>query len=267
MLDQVRELAEAAGRETLRFFRQDFELEAKADDSPLTSADRASHELLVARLPALGEGWPVLSEESSAAEQAGRLGWERYWLVDPLDGTKEFVKGTGEFTVNVALIEGGRPVLGVVHHPPGGVTFAAARGQGAWRFAEPGASSGNCLRVADADPEALRLVLSASHASPAMLAYLEGRAGWSLRQAGSSLKFCLVAAGEADLYPRLGTTMEWDTAAAQCVVEEAGGQVLAVPDGVPVRYSKPVLQNPHMVTVGDPGIDWRAILAAAQGAP
>lgn len=261
-LPEIRRISTQAGQATLEYFGRPIEVEAKADDSPLTAADRAAHELIVKELAAYTPEIPVLSEESAPEEVAARRSWPEFWLVDPLDGTKEFVKGTGEYTVNIALVRGDRPVLGVVHQPTKGLTYLAAEGAGAARAEGDGEPVP--IQVRAADPEKLALVLSASHASPALLAYLEGRPDWSFQQAGSSLKFCLVACGEADLYPRLGPTCEWDTGAAQCVVEQAGGRVLTV-DGEPLRYNKASLKNPGLVTLGAGDPPWREILEAARG--
>lgn len=261
MIDQVQAIAEEAGRATLEFFRGDVQVREKEDRSPLTEADQASHQLLVERLRDLDPRLPVLSEESSEEEKAGRFAWERYWLVDPLDGTKEFLKGTGEFTVNVALIEAGRSVLGVVHQPTTSRTYRAVRGGGAWRIL-PGAEPVP-IRSRRADPAALSLVLSVSHASEGMKRLVAAHPEWQVAQAGSSLKFCLVAEGSADVYPRMGPTMEWDTGAAQCVVEEAGALLLDL-SGEPLGYNKPSLRNPSLVTVGDPDFDWRSLVEAAQ---
>jgi 3'(2'), 5'-bisphosphate nucleotidase len=262
LLPEIRRIATLAGAATLEYFGQPLEVEAKADDSPLTAADRASHEVIVRELAALTPEVPVLSEESAPEEVAARRSWETFWLVDPLDGTKEFVKGTGEYTVNIALVEGDRPVLGVVYQPTRAVGFLAARGAGAARA--EGDGEPRPIQVREADPAKLALVLSASHASPALVAYLEGRPDWTFQQAGSSLKFCLVASGEADLYPRLGPTCEWDTGAAQCVVEQAGGRVLTV-EGDPLRYNKESLKNPGLVTLGGGDPPWQEILEAARG--
>jgi len=257
VLEAIRELAEEAGRATLRYYRKDVEVETKADDSPLTAADRAAHEILDAGLRRLRPDLPVLSEEGSAVPVEERRRWASFFLVDPLDGTKEFVHGRDEFTVNVARIEDGRPTLGVVHAPVLGITWAAAEGEGAWRF--EGAARTR-LATRTTDPERLALVCSRSHAGPALEKVLAARPDIEAKSFGSSLKFCMVASGDADLYPRLGPTMEWDTGAAQCVVEQAGGQVLGL-EGEPLGYNKAVLRNPSFVVVGDPSYDWRSLLA------
>ena len=260
MLDAVRTITAEAGRLILTHYGKPIPVEVKSDDSPLTQADRAAHHLLSDRLRALAPDVPVLSEESPAAEIAGREGWRRFWCVDPLDGTKEFIKGTGEFTVNVALIEDGEPVLGVVHVPVKGITYYAAKGEGA--FKQVGGAAPERIHARAADAAHLTVVASRDHAGPAVGAFVENlKAAGSevdLTSMGSSLKFCLVAEGAADLYPRTVPTMEWDTAAAQAVVEAAGGTLTTL-DGERLRYNKPVLRNPSVLAAGG-GFDWQAHL-------
>jgi 3'(2'), 5'-bisphosphate nucleotidase len=234
----------------------------KSDSSPLTEADSAAHEFLVKHLTGLVAGAPVVSEESPEPREVPRGGAGRFWLVDPLDGTKEFLKGTNEFTVNIALIESGCPVLGVVHAPALDLTCYAARNCGAWRKLGEGAAVPMASRRAELSR--LTVVASKDHAGPlvgAMLARLENA---TLQSMGSSLKFCLVAEGRADIYLRDLPTMEWDTAAAQCVVETAGGAVCIL-DGAPLRYGKPGLKNPAIMTVGDRGLKWLEILSPRGG--
>ncbi len=253
MISKIQELAQEAGDHILKIYRQGVTVRAKTDNSPLTEADQASHEFLVTSLHELGNRWPIVSEEAEfdAALVMGEQ--SLFWLVDPLDGTKEFLKGTGQFTVNIALIDDGRPILGVVHAPALRLTYVATRGGGAWRQDQNQAPRRICSRWAD--PTRLAVVASKDHAGPmveAMLARLPGACRESM---GSSLKFCLVAEGKADLYLRDGPTMEWDTAAAQCIVEAAGGVVCSL-DGESLRYGKPGLKNPPIMTVGDPELKW-----------
>lgn len=258
LLADVREIAARAGREILEYHGREVPVEYKADDSPLTLADRASHQVIVDALGALTPEIPVLSEESSDEETAERRSWSRFWLVDPLDGTKEFIKQTGEFTVNIALVEGDRPMLGVVHIPVSGVTYEATRGLGA-RVLRPGEEPA-AIRVRRADRDRLTVVASRDHAGPRVKAFLESLEGAEVTSMGSSLKFCLVAEGKADFYPRVVPTMEWDTGAAQCIVEEAGG-VLTDLDGRALRYNKECLRNPSIMTYGDRDIDWARLFA------
>jgi 3'(2'), 5'-bisphosphate nucleotidase len=251
LLEAAKSIARRAGREILEVYGTDFEARAKADDSPLTEADLRAHRLIVAELSRLTPQLPVLSEESStefSAEQ--RAGWTRYWLVDPLDGTKEFVARNGEFTVNIALIDGHRPMLGVVHVPVSDSTYSGIVGVGAWREANERPPSPICVRH-HARP-VLRVLGSRSHGSPRLATALAALGPHELVSAGSSIKLCLVADGSADLYPRLGPTSEWDIAAGQAVVEAAGGQVVDLAAGEALRYNaRPTLLNPDFLAYGD----------------
>ncbi|MDX1421350.1 MAG: 3'(2'),5'-bisphosphate nucleotidase CysQ [Rubricoccaceae bacterium] len=262
LLPTVRRLAEEAGELILAHHEKPSPVDYKADDSPLTQADQASHEHLVARLEALTPDVPVLSEEHDPGDYAARRSWDRFWLVDPLDGTKEFVKKTGEFTVNIALVDGDEPVLGVVHVPVKGVTYFAARGVGA--FKQEGGAAPAPIQARACDPQKLTVVASRDHAGPEVAAILQAMEaeGVEVESAsmGSSLKFCLVAEGKADFYPRTVPTFEWDTAAAQCVVEQAGGR-LTTRDGARLRYNKEDIRNPSVFTAGDAGLDWQRYLA------
>jgi 3'(2'), 5'-bisphosphate nucleotidase len=254
VLEVVRGLVAEAGRRIMPFYRARVEVQVKDDASPLTAADLASHQFLVESLAALLPGIPVISEESAPEIHSSAVRSARFWLVDPLDGTKEFLKATGEFTVNIALVENGRPVLGAVHAPALDVTYYASVGEGAWRQA----AGGPAVRLATrcADVAHLAVVASKDHAGPMVKAMLDRLSQPALRSMGSSLKFCLVADGSADLYLRDVPTMEWDTAAAQCVVESAGGSVCTL-DGNALRYGKAGLKNPPLMTSGDPGFNWR----------
>lgn len=250
-LDATIDIARRAGREILDVYGTDFESTTKADDSPLTQADLRAHRLIVAGLSALEPRLPVLSEESAEIPWTQRQGWKRYWLVDPLDGTKEFVSRNGEFTVNIALIEGHRPAMGVVHIPVSDTTYSGIPGVGAWREAnDRGRMSINVRRMARPP---LRVLGSRSHGNPALQQALESLGPHDLRAAGSSIKLCLVADGSADLYPRLGPTSEWDIAAGQAVVEAAGGQVVCLGDGTALRYNaQEGFLNPDFLAYGDP---------------
>lgn len=261
----VADLVRRAGEAIMAVYAGAFAVEIKDDASPLTAADLAAHRILVAGLVALAPPWPVLSEESADVPWTERQRWSRYWLVDPLDGTREFVKRNGEFTVNVALIDGHRPILGVVLAPVSGELALAWQGGGAWREAGPGATPQRLH--SRALPERPMVAGSRSHASPAEQALLARLGPYEALALGSSLKFLRLAAGAADLYVRLGPTSEWDTAAAQCVLEQAGGAVLGL-DGAPLAYNtKESLLNPHFVAVGDPAQDWRTKLGLASGNP
>lgn len=263
-LKDIVELSREAGGEILKIYHSNFRVAEKDDHSPLTAADLVSHQRLLRGLESLAAVYPVLSEESAAVPYAERQAWETYWLIDPLDGTREFVKRNGEFTVNVALVHQGKPVLGVVHAPVLGASYFAAEGCGA--FVQRGDDLPHEIAVRSPAPARITVVGSRSHWTPGLEAYLERLGGYELRSMGSSLKFCLVAEGMADLYPRLGPTSEWDTAAAQCVVEEAGGAVVDL-DGEPLRYNgKESLLNPYFLVYGDKSRDWREYSAGLRGA-
>jgi 3'(2'), 5'-bisphosphate nucleotidase len=250
LVEHVADLAAKAGAAVLEVYAQEFEVQTKADRSPLTEADLASERVILAGLRELTPDLPVLAEESGDVPFEERRRWSRAWLVDPLDGTKEFVKRNGEFTINIAMIEDGRPVMGVVYAPVLGVTYLASCGNGARRRDHAGEAA-----IAVEEPgDELRVVMSRSHANEATSRFLERaerRYRVSAVSKGSALKMCLVADGSAHVYPRLGPTMEWDVAAAQCVVEEAGGQLVTL-GGPAMRFNRPDLVNePFLACYGD----------------
>jgi len=241
-------IAREAGAAIMEIYAGEFNVELKGDASPLTCADRASHEVIVKGLHASFPDLPILSEEGRDIPYAERKNWQRFWLVDPLDGTKEFIKRNGEFTVNIALIEGGQVTAGVVHVPALDKTYLGIRGQGSWLTVGTGDPVRIVAREAD-HVSGLTVVMSRSHPSPELAAYLEDLKVANALPVGSSLKFCVVAEGKADLYPRFGPTMEWDTAAGHAVVEGAGGTVTTV-DGKKLQYNKENLLNPHFIVSG-----------------
>ena len=258
LLDAVARIAESAGQAILAVYDTDFAVEAKPDESPITEADRRAHDVIRAGLAALPGDRPILSEEARAVPWEVRRHWREYWLVDPLDGTKEFIQRNGQFTVNIALVRAGRPVLGVVHVPVSGLTYAGIVEQGAWRRNMGGERQ--TIRVRPLDRDTVRVVGSRSHRGPDLDGYLERLGPHEMVPMGSSLKFCIVAEGEADVYPRLGPTSEWDTAAAEAVLTAAGGKVVAS-DGEPIAYNKgPDLLNPWFIASGDASRDWTAYL-------
>ncbi len=255
-IQPVVELAEEAGRAILEVYkREDAQVTLKDDRTPLTEADRASHQVIMLGLQRLAPEVPIISEEGATPSPAAFEDGRAHWLVDPLDGTKEFIKRTGEFTVNIALVRGGRPVAGVVHAPVLGKSWVAASDRAELRYGD-GCSQ---LEVRTADPARLVVVASRDHAGPEVKALLASLPGAETLSMGSSLKFCLIAEGKADLYLRDGPTMEWDTGAAQAVLEAASGGVFTL-DGERLAYSKPGLRNPKFVATGDPELDWAALL-------
>jgi 3'(2'), 5'-bisphosphate nucleotidase len=255
---QVCELARQAGQKIMRFYEGGAAVTWKRDASPLSSADRASHDFLVESLKAVTPEATIVSEESDEAMNGFLDGATLFWLVDPLDGTKEFLKGTNQFTVNIALIEAGQSVFGVVHAPALNLTYHGMRGFGSWR--QDGADAPTPISTRRADSAQLSVVASKDHAGPLVSAMLARLRGPQLQSLGSSLKFCLVAEGKADLYLRDSPTMEWDTAAAQCIVEAAGGGLYSL-DTKPLRYGKPGLKNPAIMIVGDVHFDWLPLVS------
>ncbi|QFU01717.1 3'(2'),5'-bisphosphate nucleotidase CysQ [Halomonas sp. THAF5a] len=249
LLDQAHTIAKDAGDAIMAIYARDFSIEEKADKSPLTEADQAAHEVIVAGLEALPGEIPVLSEEHTEGF-AGADADGRYWLVDPLDGTKEFIKRNGEFTVNIALIEYGKPVLGVVVAPALEVSYLAAEGVGAFKVEGDGGRRSIHVAGRPAENAIWRVVGSRSHPSPDLAEWLEELGEHEMVPMGSSLKLCLVAEGAADVYPRLGPTCLWDTGAAQAVVEQAGGRVDTL-EGQPLSYATPAQHlNPHFIVWG-----------------
>ena len=244
---ELRALAVQAGAAILTIYAAGFEVRAKADASPVTAADEAAERIIVEALARLTPGTPIVAEEATAAGGAPTLApGADFWLVDPLDGTREFISRNGEFTVNAALIRGGAPALGVVHAPALGETFWSAGPGEVWRE-----RSGERSAIGARRPPADGLVAlaSRSHMTPETEAWLAARPIRRLAQAGSSLKFCRLAEGAADVYPRLGRTMEWDIAAGHAVLAAAGGAVETM-DGAPLRYGKPGFENPWFVARG-----------------
>ncbi len=258
LLDTVA-LAREAGRAVLGVYASAFTVQAKDDASPLTEADLRSQEILLRGLRQLAPEVPVLSEEAESAPRATRARWDWLWVVDPLDGTREFVQRNGEFTVNIALVHGNRPVLGVVHAPVLERDYYACEGYGAFCSADDGV--GRPIRVQVPTARPVRVVGSRSHRGSSLDGFLERLGPHELVEVGSSLKFCLLAEGRADVYPRLGPTCEWDTAAGQCVLEQAGGQVVDL-QGMPLEYNaRAGLVNPHFMAFADSQVDWRALTA------
>lgn len=250
MAETLTRLAREGGAAIMAVYASpDFSVRTKADDSPVTEADLAADRIIVAGLEAAFPGMPVVTEERADSHNLGH--GRAHFLVDPLDGTKEFVNRRGDFTVNIALIEDGCPVAGVVFAPALGRLFRTEPGGGAVEFTADGTT--RPLRVASPDNSALRVVASKSHRDAATDDYISRYAVADFKSAGSSLKFCLVASGEADLYPRLGRTMEWDTAAADAILRAAGGEVIRLDDHSPLLYGKADRANPHFLAC-TPGI-------------
>ncbi len=260
LIDNIIGLAIVAGRHIMEIYTTDFSVEQKPDNTPLTAADMASHHAIIEGLERLTPGIPILSEESANIPFKERSQWQRYWLVDPLDGTREFVKRNGEFTVNIALIDGHESILGVVYAPVTGTIYYAAHGMGAfkktWDHISNTGSEAIAIHTRRKTINRTVIASSRSHRGDSLETFLQKIDNYDIISMGSSLKSCLVAEGRADIYPRLGPTSEWDTAAAQCVVEEAGGRITKT-NMQSLRYNaKDELLNPHFLVIGDPDFNW-----------
>ncbi len=249
MIDKIIEIAINAGNAILEIYKQDFTVELKSDDSPLTLADKTANEIIINGLKTINNSIPIISEENKLIDFSERKNWTKCWIVDPLDGTKEFIKKNGEFTVNIALVEYGIPVLGVVHVPAQNITYYAEKNKGSYKIENGNSTQLKIRRLAE--DGVLKIVGSRSHQTPELLAYVEQQktkfANVEFVAAGSSLKFCLLAEGKADVYPRLGPTMEWDTCAGQIVATEAGAEVLRFDNNEPLLYNRENLLNPFFI--------------------
>lgn len=259
LVTKIRDISIEAGTGILEIYNSRYSIEHKDDKSPLTEADMISHNIICKHLADLTPEIPVLSEESSAVPLEKRKAWQRFWLVDPLDGTREFIKRNGEFTVNIALVENHNPVLGVVHVPVNNTTYFACTGAGTSKQA--GDQAPRKITPRKTNPLKLTVAGSRSHGSVRQQAFIEKLGDIEVFAIGSSLKFCMVAEGRVDIYPRFGPTSEWDTAAAQCIVEEAGG-IVVDEDFKRLQYNcSDSLLNPNFLVIGDPTFDWKPYLA------
>ncbi len=259
LMEPLAALAREAGQKILEIYNtEDVDVQHKEDKSPLTAADMAAHNAIIAGLQSMTPDIPILSEESASRPFSERSTWATYWLVDPLDGTREFIKRNGEFTVNIALIEDGIAVLGIVHVPVTDTSYLGCRDVGA--FKQTGSDTPRSIQVRSLGTGSVMVVGSRSHRGDSLNQFLERLGEHEMVGMGSSLKLCLVAEGIADIYPRLGPTSEWDTAAAQCVVEQAGGYVTDTAMQ-PLRYNtKDSLLNPFFLVFGDDSRDWSQYL-------
>lgn len=254
LLEQVVEVAAGAGQRILHWYERDYRVREKPDRTPVTDADLAAHHALVAGLGVLAPGVPIVSEEVPAGALDERRNWPWYWLLDPLDGTREFIRGSGEFTVNVALMHHGRPVLGVIHVPVSGASYFAARDGGAFHQPNQGPARAMHTRATPAEPPLV--AVSRARRGPRLHRFLTNLGPHHTIAMGSSLKSCLVAEGRADIYPCFGPTSEWDTAAAQCIVEEAGGWLVDL-SMRPLRYNRrDSMLNPPFFACGARDYDW-----------
>lgn len=244
----INDIAVDAGLKVMSIYERDFDIQEKSDSSPLTEADLASHRCIVDALSSLTPDIPILSEESADIPWSERATWDTYWLIDPLDGTKEFIKRNGEFTINIALVSNGQPVFGSVYAPVLEELYFGGEGIGAWKQT---ASDKKRITISESAEAPVRVVGSRSHQSDDMVEYLKRFDSYELVPMGSSLKICLVAEGKADIYPRLGPTSEWDTAAAHAVLVAAGGSCILHESGKELVYNtKESLLNPYFIAKG-----------------
>lgn len=255
LLPELLAICQRAGAAIMDVYRSDFDVQHKDDESPLTEADLAAHRIIKTGLASLAPELPLLSEEGSETPYEQRRHWDSYWLVDPLDGTREFVKKNGEFTVNIALMQEHAPIAGVVYAPALEKSYFAGPEGGAKK--QIGNEAPQAIRVRKiSDADTPRVLLSRSHGNERQAQFLERLGDYTPMSVGSSLKFCLIAEGEADFYPRLGPTSEWDTAAGQAVLNRAGGKVTQT-DFTPLRYNaEESLLNPEFLVIGDASFGW-----------
>lgn len=247
ILPDVIKIADEASEKVLHIYQSDFKVNYKEDHSPITAADIASHDIIVKGLRQISRDIPILSEEGAEIPWEERKKWRRFWLIDPIDGSKDFTQRTGEFTVNIAMIEDGEPVMGVVTAPALKEAFWGIKGEGAHMRDR----TGRVHRIRVAEPkDTLRVVASKNHLNEETRAFIEALGSHETVQAGSSLKFCRIAEGHADIYPRMGPTSEWDTAAAHAVLVAAGGKV-QTPEGQPLVYGKENILNPNFIAAGN----------------
>lgn len=252
VVEEIIKIAKLAGHKILEVYADEasFGVEFKKDDSPLTRADKLANDIIMQGLESLDQQYPIISEENKLLDYEQRKDYHRFWLVDPLDGTKEFIKRNGDFTVNIALVEEGIPILGVVYVPVTGDTYWGLKNEGAFHSdSDGGITSLRANSYANTDKE-LRVVCSRSHINQETQAFIDQLNKPLTVSRGSSLKFLLIASGQAEIYPRIGPTMEWDTAAAHIVLEEAGGAVLNYDTMEPLTYNKENLLNPYFIARG-----------------
>jgi len=245
LIEQLIKISKEAGKAILEVYNSDFDYELKEDLSPLTKADTASHNIICERLEALTPDIPILSEENCDIPFNIRSLWKQYWLVDPLDGTKEFLKRNGEFTVNIALIKNGRPILGVIYVPVNNEIFYGYKDGGS--FYEKGKNSAKKIEVANDYQGPIRIVSSRSHTNKQLISFIKNIKNKKVLSIGSSLKFCLIASGKADIYPRFGPTSEWDTAAGDAIVKFAGGSIMTEKKEELIYNQKESLLNPNFI--------------------
>jgi 3'(2'), 5'-bisphosphate nucleotidase len=258
LLGEVKQVASQAGGKILEIYETDFSIEKKDDNSPLTAADMAAHNTICQALKKLTPNTPILSEESSKISFEERKTWKQYWLVDPLDGTREFIKRNGEFSVNIALIENHRSILGVIHIPVSGICYSASLNNGAYK--QETNKENVRIKSRKTDENNITIAGSRSHGGERLQNFIKNLEQPKVLSIGSSLKFCLVAEGLADIYPRFGPTSEWDSGAAQCIVEESGAVVVDTNFHTLKYNTKESLLNPSFLVIADKDFNWNKYL-------
>lgn len=262
LLQLAKKAAITAGEAIMELYdKGDFESFAKADESPVTSADYKANEIIIDALQAFAPDIPILSEETKHASLAERSKWKRYWLIDPIDGTQEFIARSGDFAVNIALIENNKPKIGVIFWPPGQSMYSAIAGQGAFKESPEYTGQIHVRKLDDPHESVVILAISRRQAREKVISKLcSNRVYQTLPLGSCSLKSCFIAEGKADVFMRLGVTGEWDTGASQCIVSEAGGAIYAA-DFEPLSYNqRDSLENPDFIVLGDPKVKWRDII-------
>ncbi len=260
LTQDVLSIAVDAGKQILDVYFGNYDVKSKSDNTPLTTADLIANQFIVEKLKRLTASIPILTEESSEIPYGERSKWHRYWLVDPLDGTREFIKRNGEFSINISLISEGKPLLGVVHAPVLGISYFASKLNGAWKVFENKPATQIHVRRLASHKKHFTVTCGRNHTGERLRTFLSNLGDYQTVPMGSALKSCLVAEGAADIYPKLGLTSEWDTAAAQCIVEEAGGFFTDV-NMQELRYNtKESLLNPDFFVFGDADLNWASYL-------
>ncbi|MCY7295655.1 3'(2'),5'-bisphosphate nucleotidase CysQ [Alteromonas sp. a30] len=262
LLDVAKKAAVDAGENVMDIYHSgNFRRFNKSDDSPVTSADFLANEIIVKALQAASPDIPIMSEEQNNGSLTERQSWDRYWLIDPIDGTKEFIAKSGHFAVNIALVENHVPVIGVIYWPTSDILYFACKETGAFKMTQGHTSSIRVRKLENPQHDAIRIAISREQPTEWVLSRLSHQRHYETLALGScSLKSCYVAEGKADVFMRIGETGEWDTGAAQCIVAEAGGKILAI-DFQPLTYNlRESLKNPNFIVLGDQRIDWQSIV-------
>ena len=262
LLEIAKETAQEAGKEVLKIYNSGhYDSYSKDDESPVTSADYKANDIISKALTKHSPDIPIMSEETNNGDLAARKDWPHYWLIDPIDGTQEFIAGSGDFAVNIALISHNEPVIGVIYGPVNDTLYYARKGHGAFKQADGETKNISVRKFDDPSTDSVVIAISRRQSRDRLLSKMSEQRTYETKPLGScSLKSCIIAEGKADLYLRLGVTGEWDTGAPQCIIAEAGGKILAA-NFEPLTYNqRNTLTNPDFVVLGDQRVDWRSIV-------